>query len=801
MKKLLLFLIVILVFVVACSTKKNSFTSRTYHSVSSKYNVLYNGNVALDKGITELNQNYVDNFYEILPVEPLKITNEFKVTTEKKAEDAPKTDFDIAEEKAVKTVQKHSMNIYGDEKNNQIDEAYFLLGKSRYYTERFIPALEAFDFSLKNYPNGNLNNDIRIWKAKTLIRLQNEDQGVDVLKNLLKRNDITNAQREQAHTALAMAFQALEKNDLVTQQLIKANETNINPEQIARNWFIVGQLYYASQKTDSAKWAFDKIISDKKSPKKYKIHAYLEEAKQLTDKNQTTELKEKLTKLSKDFLNKSYLDEIYYQLAHLNLLEGHDSIAQSLLTQSVKLPEAKSFQKVLSYEKLGDYFYDKNKYVIAGAYYDSVRPFVENANTKHIKKLERKIKNLRDVVDYENTLSHNDSILRLTAMSEAERINFFEKYIAQMKKNDELKANQKENALSAMNSVSALNKSDKKTDKNSTSFYFNNAQTVDFGRIEFEKIWGKRALKDNWRWSDNRTSDLANTKRNQDPTTKFANQKNDDNQYSAGYYLKTLPKSDAEFQKIYDENGRALYQLGLIYKEKLHNYDLAEQRLTRFLNEKPKENLILPAKYHLFRIYELQNNPKQTEFKNAILSGYSDSRYAQMLQDKPMSFTEKDSIVTPETHYEKVYCDFEYDRYPLVVEECESAIKQYVDEPIQAKFDLLKAYAQFYTKGKNSFVENLEYVVANYPKTEEAVHAQDVLDRLNGVVREKKEDIKIQSVSQPDSKKTPTDARVKELAPTEQKPKLSPEDDRRERVLEMMKQSGPPPAQTKKAEK
>lgn len=796
MKKFLSFIIVVqIVFIIGCSTKKDNFTTRSYHGITSKYNVLYNGNVALEKGIQELNQNYKDNYYDILPVEPLKITKEFTVSTEKKADDAPKTDFDIAEEKAVKTVQKHSMNIYGEEKNAQIDEAYLLLGKSRYYSQRFIPALEAFDFTLKNNPNGNLNNDIRVWKAKTQIRLENEEQGIEGLKNLLKRKDLTKLQTEQTYTALAMAYSFLDKKPQVIENLLKANQTQENIEQNTRNWFILGQLYNSVQKPDSAKWAFDKILSNRKSPKKYKIHAYLEQTKSLTDKNQSVELKEKLVKLSKDFLNKPYLDEIYYQLAHISFLEGNDSTALTYLHQSVKLPEAKPFQKVLSYERLGDYNYDKNQYVTAGAYYDSVRPYVENANTKHIKKLERKIKNLQDVVTYEKTLSQNDSILKITKMSDNEKVTFFENHIAQIKKNDEMLANLKENAEKASEISTANTKESKVKEKNKEiDFYFYNQQTVDFGKIEFQRIWGKRTLQDNWRLSESRTNEIAIKNNSNVQSKSVDNNKNDSDRYQVAYYLKSLPKTEEDLQKIYDENGRALYQLGLIYKEKLRNYPFAEQRLTRFLDEKPKENLILPAQYHLYKIYELQNNPKQSELKNTIVNQHPDSRYAKMLLNNTAN-VENDSLQTPDNHYEKVYCDFEYKRYELVVEQCEQAINQYADEPIQAKFDLLKAYALYHTKGKDTFVEGLEYVVANYPKTEEAVHAQEVLDRLNGIVRPKEDDVKIKSVpvieTKPDKEKNDL-----------QKPKMSPEDERRQKVLEMMKNSGPPPIQQdKKAEK
>jgi hypothetical protein len=46
------------------------------------------------------------------------------------------------------------MNIGGREKNFQIDEAYLMLGKS-HYDQRFIPALDAFNYILYKYPNSS----------------------------------------------------------------------------------------------------------------------------------------------------------------------------------------------------------------------------------------------------------------------------------------------------------------------------------------------------------------------------------------------------------------------------------------------------------------------------------------------------------------------------------------------------------------------------------------------------------------------------------------------------------------------
>ena len=125
--------------VLSCSTKKNTFANRSAHSITAKYNILYNGNTAFDQAKKQLDDSFEDNFWERLPIEPLK-TNEEVILMPGQSQTEPdeKQGFEKAEEKAVKAIQKHSMVIDGFEKNSQIDEAYFLLGKSRYYLQRFI---------------------------------------------------------------------------------------------------------------------------------------------------------------------------------------------------------------------------------------------------------------------------------------------------------------------------------------------------------------------------------------------------------------------------------------------------------------------------------------------------------------------------------------------------------------------------------------------------------------------------------------------------------------------------------------
>ena len=135
-----IFLSLFAIVILACSTQKDKWINRNFQALNTKYNVLYNGNVALDKGIIDVKSQYKDNFWEILPVERMQTSTENILPGQTK-----NANFEKAETKATKAIQKRSMNIGGKEKNPQIDEAHLLLGKSRYYYQRFIPALEAFN--------------------------------------------------------------------------------------------------------------------------------------------------------------------------------------------------------------------------------------------------------------------------------------------------------------------------------------------------------------------------------------------------------------------------------------------------------------------------------------------------------------------------------------------------------------------------------------------------------------------------------------------------------------------------------
>jgi len=74
--------------------------------MTTKYNTLYNGEVSFLEGRQTLVESYQDNYWKQLPIERLEIRDEVFLQSESGNES-----FARAEEKAAKSIQKHSMNI------------------------------------------------------------------------------------------------------------------------------------------------------------------------------------------------------------------------------------------------------------------------------------------------------------------------------------------------------------------------------------------------------------------------------------------------------------------------------------------------------------------------------------------------------------------------------------------------------------------------------------------------------------------------------------------------------------------
>ncbi|MDT0606213.1 hypothetical protein RM706_04190 [Croceitalea sp. F388] len=716
--KLLISAIVGLLMFNACSVKKDKFINRNWHALNTKYNTLYNGNIAFETGRQELNNSYRDDFWEVLPIERLEVTDEIKLDSE---DNNP--NFVIAEEKATKAIQKHSMVIKDEEHNPQTDEAFLLLGKARYFDQRYIPALESFNYILRTYRKSDKFNEARIWREKTNMRLDNPELAIKNLKNLFKYDELKDQEYADANAVIAQSYLNLKAIDTAIQKLKIAQSYTKKNEQRGRYLFIIGQLYNQLGLKDSANYAFDKVIAlNRKSPRVYMINAHLKiiQNTKLTDSNYE-EMFEYLTELEENRENRPFLDKIYRQIAKFHLETGSDSLAIAYFNKSLRATQQDRKLNSKNYENLAEYDFDQNEYKSAGAYYDSVLTnLVEN--TRKYRAIKKKFDNLEDVIKYEDIAQYADSVITVYEMPEQERITYFEEYIAELqRKAAELEA-EKEKKASAGFAAFADSKGGK---ENKGKFYFYNITSLGYGKTDFKTRWGDRELEDDWRWSDKSKSLPSEATGDLVVSDSIAAPLTEEEKYSVDFYLEQVPTDVAVVDSLRTERNFANYQLGLIYKEKFKENLLAAGKLESVLDADPEERLILPSKYNLYKIYEETGSPLALDMKQNIINNHPDTRYAEILLNPQAVLA--NNADSPDKKYADLFQLYKEQQFLKVITLSEENINTYTGDPIVPKFEMLKANAIGRLQGFEPFKEALNYVALTYPNNPEGKKAEQMI--------------------------------------------------------------------------
>jgi len=709
-----LFLFGILIFFVACSTKKNTFITRNYHAITAEYNILYNGGVALEKGVSDLKLQYNDNFWETLPVERMRVLEEELAT-----KNAQNSNFALAEKKATKAIQKHSINIDGTEKNPQMDEAHLMLGKARYYDQRFVPALEAFNYVLYKYPKSSKIYEVKIWREKTNMRMENDAVAVNNLRKLLKEIKFKNQIFADANATLAQAFLNLKETDSAIAKIKIAKEFTKDKEEEARYNFILGQIYETQNHKDSAFAAYQEVIDMKrKSPRQYVIQAHSRQAKQFDFENgDTIAFLKKFNGLLEDRENRPFLDILNHQMGLFYDKQKNTKNAKKYYNTSLKSNSKDDYLTASNYRNLAEIYFNETKYVTTGKYLDSTLVYL-NDKTREFKAITKKRENLDDVIKFEGIAQKNDSILKLASLSSLEKEQFFTTYIDNLKKEEEKAKLEKQKQIDANQTKGKESLFQPNTNEAGSSktgdFYFYNPITVAYGKTEFEKQWGKRIYGPNWRWSSNNENPNS-IKDDQTQNNVAENSNKIEDRFTTEFYIKQIPTSKVEIDSISKERNFAYYQLGVIYKEKFKEYKRSASKFETLLENNPEERLVLPTLYNLYKIYQIIDTNKATAIKNRIITDYPNSRYAQLLNDNKIELESN----SPEAVYNTLYKEYESGLYRETLPKTENAIIQFSGEEMLPKFELLKAILVGKLTGLTEYKKALNFVALTYPNTQE----------------------------------------------------------------------------------
>ena len=699
------FPLIVTLFFNSCSTTKKGILNQEYHTLTTKFNVLFNGKEAFSIGEEILSDAFEENFYELLPVEPINLRGENIDET------TIIPGFDRAEEKAVKAIQKHSLKINDIQYNRQIDDAYLLLGKARYFDRRFFPALEAFNFLLESPTNRNSYVEGKIWREKTNIRLRNEELAIENLRPLARSIFPSNKFYSLANATLAESFLNLKQLDSASFYIKRAALEAPKRKNKARYLFITGQLFESLGKRDSAEWAFKEIIALKrKAPKKFLLQAKIK--KTLLDTlNTLTDRVSFLQKILKNYENQTFEHFVNRAIGNLYLKQKEDSLALVYFDRSIDSPYLDPYTQIENNKDLADYHFKEGNYFISGNYLDKLLPLFDETSLA-FKKIKRKRENLSGVIFYEQNIKKTDSIIYLMTLSKKEQLIYFENLINSKQEKEALKLKEEVNEKR----FQLLNRS-------KTSFYFYNPSQVSKGRQAYLANWGNRPNTDNWRNASSILNSIViESKSNQPISIKAIIQEKPEN------FVASLPQTQKEKDSLILTNQKAYLQVGLIYKEKFNDFPLATERLKKVLSLNPSKEIRVQALYHLYRMEEKKKTDVAENYKIDLIKNYPDTPFARILSDqKNYNST---GTVTPEKLYENALKLYKEQKLIETLEEIELLTVMASGKQLESKISLLKANSLGRLNGIQTWKESLMEVATTFSAFEEGIYAKGLINQI-----------------------------------------------------------------------
>lgn len=670
---------------------------------------MFNGEEALDIGTAILASQAQDNFLSVLPVELITLDGEDENET------ASIPSFIRAEEKAVKAIQKHSMNFNGKQKNDQIQKAYLLLGKARYYDRRFLPALEAFDFLLGMNSKADVFYEGKLWREKTNLRLGNDELVVSNLKTLVntipEKNDLSGA----VNATLAQAFlntQAIDSGLKYIQRAAAFEQKRIIQ---TRYRFIEAQLFDQLNQKDSAQSAFNSIVELKrKAPRLYWMHAKLN-ALRIQSEISGESPEKALEKLSDAFENENFTHLIYRQQAQYYLNQGKDSLAKKFYSKSLKAVSVDRPTQRQNYRDLANNAFSKGEYVNTGAYLDSLlSQFPQESRQKTIVSRERA--GLQEVIGFEKTIQVADSILSLSTMTKEEQLAYFQNAI-DIKRAKEL-------AKIELDKKSLFNVL---TRSNGKQFYFYNENLVILGKQEFASNFGNRPNADNW----NRLESLSGAFTDDLSQGNDLSAKTPIVKENAQAYVDLLPTSAGFLDSLSIQRNQAYLEVGILYKEKFKDNALASARFKELLVNNPTQTQELTAWYHLYKMESSRGSTQAKVYEDKIVQYYPESRFARIIKD-PENFKLRPNE-TPATRYEALYRLYLDQQYEKVLEQGEDLMVVFSGTPMVSKVAHLMANAFGRLDGIELWKEQLQSLIDVYPNSEAATQAKSTLSGLAAI--------------------------------------------------------------------
>jgi len=744
-----IFLFILIAIISGCSTGKNTSLSRHYQAMVTHYNVYFNGYTSYNDGLRNIQRSNTEDYSTIIPMYPIShhsnansATSNMEQTIEKCRKAIKLHSIKVKPEKDYRKSDQPEYKIWYNQQefNPALNEAWLLLGKAEFHKGDFLGSVGTFTYIIHHYATDkNIEITCQLWIARAYGEMGWIYEAEQMLSKINQDNlKLLNVGLFASVNADLLLKKHQYKEAIPFLEIALSKETDNYLKQ--RFEYILAQLYHVTGDDKSSYAAYTKVVKSN-PPYEMDFNARINRAQ--LNQGDISNIRNDLKSMLKNKSNKEYVDQLYYALGNTYLNQRDTAKAIENFKLSIEKSTRKGVDNALTLITLGDIYYKAKNYIKAQPCYEEASKIITNEHPDYARVSRRGVM-LGELVIQNDIVVLQDSLQRLAALPESKRIEIVNKIIenkiaeekaaADKIAKESQKMNQNlEESMMLMGPIGG-------NPNVSTDWYFYNPDAIKKGQIDFVGKWGKRKLEDNWRRTSKSTSLFSENKvtRNTEVTpnsvatdsTKLASktsQRVSDNK-KPEFYLQQIPVTPDQLAKSTTDIGNALFNMGLIYKDKIEDIPMAISTFKKLTERFPKDERVADAYFYIYLMQSKSGNQSDAEvYRTRIIEQFPNSKYKMLLSQSDYAERQERMYREQDSIYSLTYKAFNESNFPMVFKNVDYVRQNYPTSTLMPKFLFLNALSIGKKETPQQFKAALDSLVANYPKSDVTSMAKDIL--------------------------------------------------------------------------
>jgi tetratricopeptide (TPR) repeat protein len=774
--------IVLLLFGCTTTKKKNAdigWLKKNYHNLTSKYNYWFNADELLHLTMVDLEAQHKDNYHQLLELYPYAAVNPSGALN----------NLDNVIKKSATAIVLHRVSDFTDDCYTMMGQAQYLKrdyetaeATFRFIREKYNPTTKSKLKSSKDKKNvkkkkkkaspkkkkkkkkasssKSAAKDVKdgsdksvaggkkaqkaepllitenpyerflqrtaayplamIWYGRTLTERQKYEEADFLYRSLEQDPYFPSELRKDLYTAQAYLFIKQKRYAQAIAPLERAVQNSPRKRERARLAYILSQLYERSNQPEKAYNALEIALSSNPTYEmEFNARLRQVQAGYAYKRFSAGEAIRQLERMIRDEKNAEYKDQIYFAIAGIQLREKQRDEAVVTLKQALANATAGTYIRSEAYLLLADLYFEAEDYISAKKYFDSTLTVLP-ADDPRFARAQRYADNLTEIARLITRIAENDSIVRLYYMSPEERLAF----VKRLRQQREEEAKQASAGQDSPATSSAAPPTAPIAGQRS-SFYFYNDAFLKKGKKDFTKIWGNRKLEDNWRRSNrSQTAGVTDVTGIAKTETAAAGEPEDLKEWLQG-----IPQSEEELSVLHASTYEAMFNLGVLYREKLENNLRCSGTLEELQRRYPDltKHQIETWYYCYLAFTDLGNRPRAKYYYDLLVAHHPNSPYTRVLTDPDFVNLAREREKEAMRYYDQAYDLFKQGNYSAALDRCKKAPERYgTTHPLIPKFLLLEALCTGSLQGQAAYCQALKEVVARFPESAEATRAKEI---------------------------------------------------------------------------